>query len=187
MRIAVLSRAAMRHHHHIKKLIAAIAAITMFATCSFALAQQLDALKVTGSLVNTRGFTAIDLKSLHQTEIVQTHGVESTGARDVTQLRFKGVLLRDLLAAASLHEKERYDLRKTVIIARARDSYVALFTWAELFNTKLGDNVMVITELNGKALPDDEGPYALRAFGDSKPGPRHVKWLDQIEVMKVVP
>ncbi|MDN4060002.1 molybdopterin-dependent oxidoreductase [Massilia sp. YIM B02769] len=60
-----------------------------------------------------------------------------------------------------------------------------LFSWGELYNARVGDKVLVITTMNGKPLPATEGPYALRSLSDTKSGPRHVKWLNRIEVFTV--
>ena len=35
---------------------------------------------------------------------------------------------------------------------------------------------------DGAALADTEGPLALVSLKDTRPGPRHVKWLRTIEV-----
>jgi hypothetical protein len=40
----------------------------------------------------------------------------------------------------------------------------------------------VVYERDGKALVDDEGPLALMSLKDTRPGPRHVKWLQSIEL-----
>ena len=114
-------------------------------------------------------------------------GVGSAESKDANVVKWRGVLLRDVLEAAKFQEKERRDFRRTVIVARARDGYVAVFSWGELFNSKLGDSVLVVTAMDDKVLPDTEGPYALRALTDTRPEPRHVKWLAQIEVISIAP
>lgn len=80
---------------------------------------------------------------------------------------------------AALPQTERVEKR---IAARASDGYVVLFSWGELFNARLGDNVLVVTAVDGKVLPASEAPYALRSLSDIKSGPRHVKWLRELEV-----
>jgi hypothetical protein len=39
----------------------------------------------------------------------------------------------------------------------------------------------VIYECEGAALPADERPLALVSLKDTRPRPRHVKWLQSIE------
>ncbi len=107
------------------------------------------------------------------------------GGKTSTQVNYQGVLLKDVLAAADLKEGQRHDFRKALVIARARDGYIALFTWGELFNASAGEHILVITGKNNEPLPASEGPFVLRALGDIKPGPRHVKWLEQVEVLLI--
>jgi DMSO/TMAO reductase YedYZ molybdopterin-dependent catalytic subunit len=92
----------------------------------------------------------------------------------------KGVRLIALLEQAGLAERDRFDWRKTVVIAIARDGYRAAFSWPELSNTPAGAQVMVGYERDGAALAD--GPLVVLAPGDTRTGPRHVKWLQRIEV-----
>ena len=40
-------------------------------------------------------------------------------------------------------------------------------------------------ERDGVRLLDNEGPLALVSLKDTRPGPRHVKWLQSIEVRLV--
>lgn len=150
-------------------------------------AQQAGTLEVTGSQVTGRSFTLGDLATLPQAEVTETRNVGTSQQQESTLVQYRGVLLRDVVEAAGYHEKERRDFRRSLVVATARDGYVALFTWGELFNTKLGNSVLVVTAVDGKPLSDAEGPYALRALGDIKPGPRHVKWLQKIDIRQVAP
>jgi DMSO/TMAO reductase YedYZ molybdopterin-dependent catalytic subunit len=161
--------------------------LAIFTVARPAVAQETSCLELKGSLLKGRAFNRNDLSALPHTEITETRRVGVDQQQDTLLIKYRGVLLRDLLNAAAFQEKERYDFRKTIVIAKARDGYIALFTWGELFNTKLGDQVLVITEVDGKSLTEAEGPCVLRSLGDIKPGPRHVKWLSQIEVIKVAP
>jgi hypothetical protein len=95
--------------------------------------------------------------------------------------KVKGVMLRDILDRARLVEKRPRDLRKTIVIADARDGYRAIFTWVELYLSSLGEGVAVVFERDGKPLAESEGPVALVSLKDERRGPRHVKWLTSIE------
>lgn len=102
------------------------------------------------------------------------------GQQRETTLR--GVALRALLDRAGLAERDRLDWRKTVVVATARDGYRVVFSWPELFNLEAGDAVMVAYERDGQSLAASEGPLTVEAPGDLRTGPRHVKWLERIEV-----
>ena len=98
----------------------------------------------------------------------------------------KGVLLRDILEKAAVVSHSHNDVKKMAIIATASDGYKVIFSWTEVFNSPLGDGVIVFFEKDGKALGDDEGRIALVSTKDTRTGPRHVKWLQGIEVRKIV-
>lgn len=142
-------------------------------------------MSVSGDLVRTMSFDARALARLPQQDISESRQLNSREMKEASQVSYQGVLLKDLLTAAEMKEGQRHDFRKALIVARARDGYLALFTWGELFNSAAGDHVLVITGKNGKPLDTNEGRFVLRALGDIKPGPRHVKWLEQIEVQLV--
>ena len=76
--------------------------------------------------------------------------------------------------------------KKMAIIAGASDGYKVVFSWNEIFNSPIGDGVIVFFEKDGFPLADDEGRIALVSTKDLRTGPRHVKWLQSIEVRKIV-
>jgi len=98
------------------------------------------------------------------------------------QTTVRGVSLKAMLEQCGLAERDRFDWRKAVVIAIARDGYRAVFSWPELFNTEGGAQVMLAYERDGVPLGANEGPIALHAPNDIRTGPRHVKWLERLEV-----
>lgn len=98
----------------------------------------------------------------------------------------RGVRLKAFLEKAKLVVLDHNTAKKTVVIATARDGYAVVFSWSELFNSEAGDSVLVLFERDDKALPADEGPLALVSGRDLRTGPRHVKWLERIEVKQIV-
>ncbi len=42
--------------------------------------------------------------------------------------------------------------------------------------------VLIVYQRDGVTLTEDEGPLALVSLKDTRPGPRHVKWLRSLEV-----
>ena len=98
---------------------------------------------------------------------------------------YTGVKLTDILSAAGLVSSEPNDLKKTVFVATASDNYKAVFSWNELYNSMVGDGVLVLYARDGKPLDDDEGRIALISTTDRHTGPRHVRWLKDIRVQKI--
>jgi hypothetical protein len=91
-------------------------------------------------------------------------------------------LLRDVLDRAKPVEKKRMDLRKSAVVATASDGYRVVFSWGELYLSPIGDGALVVYERDGAPLDDGEGRIALVSLKDTRPGPRHVKWLQSIEL-----
>lgn len=106
--------------------------------------------------------------------------------RDGSFSKVKGVRVRALLENAAIISSNHNTVKKLVIIACATDNYRVVFSWSELFNTNVGDDVLVIFERNGSALDKGEGALALISGKDLGPGPRHVKWLQSLEVRQIV-
>jgi hypothetical protein len=129
---------------------------------------------------------AADLAALPQVERVQRRtlaAIESASQPSVEQtLRYGGVLLRDVLARSMSRDAMRRAVRAATIEALATDGWRAAFSWGELFNSSAGDQVLVITTQDGVALNAEQGPLALRALADLRPGPRHVRNLCALTV-----
>jgi DMSO/TMAO reductase YedYZ molybdopterin-dependent catalytic subunit len=93
---------------------------------------------------------------------------------------YRGVLLRDLITRAGLRNESPTDFKRTVFVTTAHDGYAVTFSWHELFNTPVGEGVLVAYECGGKPLSFDEGAPLLFSAADIMPAPRHVKRLARI-------
>jgi DMSO/TMAO reductase YedYZ molybdopterin-dependent catalytic subunit len=144
-------------------------------------------LAVGGSVERARVWSESDLRTLPLQRVEDVREVRMGGEakQDTQARRYAGVLLRDVLAATKPVEKERRDLRRSIVVVTASDGYVVVFSWAELFLSPIGDGVLVVLERDGAPLPASEGPLALVSLRDTQPGPRHVKWLQKVELRRV--
>jgi len=143
-------------------------------------------LAVRGAVAMPLSLSVADLGKFPVHRVDDTRVVRAQGGASEAARQFAGCLLRDVLNAAKLTESDRLDLRRTIIVATASDGYKAVFSWAELFNTAIGDGVLIVYERDGAPLGDDEGRIALISLKDTRPGPRHVKWLSSIDVARVM-
>jgi hypothetical protein len=103
------------------------------------------------------------------------------------QIVYIGVPVAAIVAGVmgdDLHAREQ---RGWVFDAVATDGYRAVFSWGELFNTDAGQQVLVIVAQDGRPLDAREGPLALRALADRRPGPRHVRNLCAVIVRPLPP
>lgn len=139
-------------------------------------------LTVRGAGPGTLALNAADLARLPITSLTQRQTVTlgsgaGAGAGVDHSTVYAGVLLRDVLAHAGFGAATDRGARAGIVEAVATDGYRAVFSWGELFNASAGQQALVITTIDGRPLDAAEGPLALRALADLRPGPRHVRNL----------
>jgi DMSO/TMAO reductase YedYZ molybdopterin-dependent catalytic subunit len=139
-------------------------------------------LTVTGDVKRTLSLDVNALRAFAPAAQGSYRTAREIDGRPQAPTEVKGVRLFALLEQAGLAERDRFDWRKTAVIASARDGYRVVFSWPELANTAGGAQVLVVYERDGEPLGDQEGPLAIAVPGDIRSGPRHVKWLQRIEV-----
>lgn len=127
-----------------------------------------------------------DLRKFPPQQISEIPVVCQSGAELGKKENLKGVLLRDILEKAAVISRSHNDVKKMVVIATASDGYKVVFSWTEIFNSPIGDGIIVFFEKSGRPLSDDDGRIALISARDTRTGPRHVKWLKGIEVRRIV-
>ena len=141
-----------------------------------------DDLVVAGEVRRTLSLSAVALREYPHAAQTSFRASREVAGQATNATEVRGVRLLALLEQAGLAERDRLDWRKAVVIAIARDGYRAVFSWPELANTAGGAQVMVAYERDGIPLAAGEGPLAIHAPADTRTGPRHVKWLQRIEV-----
>lgn len=143
-------------------------------------------LAVTGSVKQALDLSVDELRAFLAPELKEITVASQSPAKAGTPMSFKGVLLRTLLEKAGVLAPGRHDLKKIVVIAKASDDYSVVFSWNEIFNSPVGDGVLVYFEKDGKPLGVDEGRIALISAKDIRLGARHVRWLNAIEIRKII-
>ncbi|MBI5845380.1 MAG: molybdopterin-dependent oxidoreductase [Deltaproteobacteria bacterium] len=119
-----------------------------------------------------------DLEKLRRVPIEQSlHVGDCEGFHGL--FAFEGVLLRDVVSligvAASPADYKRY------VLVKSRDGFCASFSMGELYNSRLGDNVIVAMKKLGRPLDPDEG-FAMTAVREDSTGGRSVKRIYEIDV-----
>ncbi len=122
-------------------------------------------LAVVGNVANPLALGVEDLARMpvqvvEDVRQVRISGAAASGGEAVR--RYRGVLLRDVLAAAKPLERERHDLRQSIVVATATDGYKAVFSWAELMLSPIGDGAFVIFERDGAPLAPQRGAAGAR-------------------------
>jgi len=126
--------------------------------------------------LDRRAIAALGEQQLTQRRSVVTSSAASAPAVEQS-IVYSGVTLGRVIAAAGGDDRQGRDQRAWVFEAVATDGYRAVFSWGELFNSDAAEQVLVITGQDGQPLGAAEGPLALRALADRRPGPRHVRNL----------
>jgi DMSO/TMAO reductase YedYZ molybdopterin-dependent catalytic subunit len=93
---------------------------------------------------------------------------------------YRGVLLKELILRAGLRSHPPGEFKRTVFLAVAHDGYVVTFSWHELFNTPVGERVLIAHECDGRPLNPEDGAPILFSGADILPAPRHVKRLARV-------
>ncbi len=139
-------------------------------------------LQVGGLVQHKLALTAQDLKALPQKDYTEKRSVIVEG-REVTQsVLMRGIPLRALLDQAGL-APDRHAVRRAYVLLTAQDGYQTVFSWGELYNTRMGDDVLVLLRHGDDDLLARDGFPSLRSLQDLRPGPRHVRWLTSVEVL----
>jgi cytochrome c551/c552 len=145
-----------------------------------------ERITVSGSVKNRLTLDVTALQAFPNEQVGEVPLVCQTGANVGKIESFRGVRLADILNKAEIDAPGHNDVKKMAIIATASDNYHAVFSWNEIFNSPVGEGVYVFFEKDGLPLDEKNGRIALVSTKDTNTGPRHVKWLQSIEVVKLV-
>lgn len=141
--------------------------------------------RITGAVNAPVEFDVAALKQLVPRDTGPVNVVCASGATMDTAQNFRGVRLTDVLDHVGIAVNGHKDARRMVIVARATDGYLVTFSWNELYNTPIGKDVLIAWEKDGKPLDAHEGQLLLVSGQDIKTGPRRVRWLNSIEVVRM--
>lgn len=108
----------------------------------------------------------------------------STGETKRVLDSFKGVSLKRILDSAKIIMPKPKEKGKYYIAVKASDGYTTLYAWNEIYNNPTGDHVFLVFEEDGKPI-EEGGKFVTICSNDKLTGPRHVKWVQTIEVGKL--
>ena len=167
-----------------KKLVRFVLAFVMLQTAVLAQAAEntSEVLTVRGAVEHVLALSVDGLRAFPAQQIAELALTRQSGAEAGRLQNVRGVRLRDILDKAVLVTHDHNDVTKMIVVATATDGYRVVFSWSEIYNSPAGDGMIVYFEKDGKPLGGDEGRIAMVSGKDTKTGPRHVKWLQTLDV-----
>ncbi|HUA20548.1 MAG TPA: molybdopterin-dependent oxidoreductase [Bryobacteraceae bacterium] len=102
------------------------------------------------------------------------------------ELQYAGVLLYDVLkrAGAPLDKQLSGKGMASYVLAEASDGYQVVFSLAEIDPAFTDNRVLLADTLDGKPLPERQGPFRLVVPQDKK-GARSIRMLTRLNVVKL--
>ncbi|HEX4170425.1 MAG TPA: molybdopterin-dependent oxidoreductase [Bryobacteraceae bacterium] len=122
--------------------------------------------------------TAEDLAKMQRHSVtVEEHG---------KQVQYDGVWLHDVLAGLGVPfgAALRGKALASYMLATGRDGYAVVYTLTEMDTAFSAGDLMLADKVNGKPLPETQGPLRIVAPHDKKPA-RSLRMLQRIDVVSL--
>lgn len=147
-------------------------------------AQQTDTFRVTGLV---KAEKTITLRQLQDYKTVELHDINTSCSpkKEERIKTVKAVLLKQVLDSVSFQYNNRRELNQFGFMFVASDGYKLLYSFNEIYNTQTGNNLFIVTELDGKPVEQTENRILILTTSDIRGGSRNMKWLKEIVVVKV--
>jgi hypothetical protein len=147
--------------------------------------QQTLKFAITGDVEKESVITLDSLKQYTISPIGDIKVTDHTGAFKHKDDGLKGILLKNVLSHTKIKTTSPKLLSRFYFVCTGIDGYKAVYSWNELYNTTVGDNVYIIMEKNG--IKADKMPESMQMTSatDFKTGRRYLHNLDKIVVSQV--
>ena len=133
---------------------------------------------VNGDVAKPLALTPAELKTLPRAKV-------EVRRQDGTVTVYEGVFARELVTMAGITlAGMRGDAVSSYVVATAADGFRAVFALAELDPALTAADVLVADTIDGKPLPDRQGPLRLVAPADRQ-GARSARMLQRLEVVRL--
>ncbi|MNK22337.1 hypothetical protein D3C87_406120 [compost metagenome] len=149
-----------------------------------ATAQQSKQFKINGSVKQPQRVTLDSLKKHNKISIDSIIIYNHLMKRKSSINKVNGVLLKDILTNIEIIADSPKRLSEYYIICTASDNYKVVFSWNEVFNSKNGNGIMILTSFEPNPAKAEKGDIAIIAPNDEATGRRFLKGLNQITILK---
>lgn len=141
-----------------------------------------DFFSVIGQVKKELRFTVEDLEKRPSVSVPDVVITNHVGEKRGIASKLKGILIKDLLKYMELAEDNPKLFSEFYLIFIASDGYKVVYSWNEVFNSPVGDNLYLITSKDGKALKDMNERMLVLTTTDYRTGRRFIKGLSKIAV-----
>ena len=162
-----------------------ISFLTHFSTAAQHNIAATDSFKIQGKIKSEKIFTLMQLDSFPKQALKDQMIYNHNGEIKDTIKNTKGVLLKTVLSKIEFLYDKPKELNEFYFVFVASDGYKIVFSWNEIYNTPVGDDLFLITESDGKKLKDIAQRIIVTSMGDLKSGRRFIKGLARIEVKRI--
>jgi hypothetical protein len=136
---------------------------------------------ITGDVKKESIITIDSLNSYPLKEIGDIKVTDHLGNFKHGDEKLKGVLLKDILSHTQLNAAPHL-YSQFYFTCVGADGYKVVYSWNELFNTPVGDNVYILVEKNGIKANKLAESLQMASVLDIKTGRRYLHNLDKIIV-----
>lgn len=143
-----------------------------------------DSFTITGLVKAEKTLTLHDLKRY---KAVELHDINASCSpkKEERIKKVKAVLLKDILDSVAFQYEKPRMLNQFYFMFIASDGYKLLYSFNEIYNTETGNNLFVVTEMDGKPIEEMENRILMLTASDIRGGSRNMKGLKEIVVGKV--
>lgn len=143
-----------------------------------------DQFSIEGKVKNRLSLLIKDLNvfAIHSIDSVIIYNHLMKPKKTIKQI--KGVMLKDILDKAEIDVSLKL-LSEVYITCIASDNYKVVFSWNEVYNSAIGEKVMILTEANGKKGNQIPDRIVLLSAADRATGRRYVEGLQKIMIEQV--
>jgi len=97
----------------------------------------------------------------------------------------EGIPIKTLFEKVEFVVDSPKGLSQFYLVFEATDGYQVVYSWNEIFNTPVGDQVYVLTKADGMALEAMEQRIATVSMSDARTGRRYLKGFTKITVKRL--
>lgn len=141
---------------------------------------------VKGAIQQDLHFTIKDIAHFDAVNIPDVDIINFKNIKRDTAQQLQGVLIKDLLSELKLDAIHPKFYSEYYLVFVAIDGYKVVFSWNEIFNNPVGEQVYLITSRDGKTITEMEESLLILTPTDYKTGRRHIKHLHKIYVLRAL-